>query len=95
MPVVTYLTENECTKSTSDEELNNLLSEIREKTKKDWRINERVFTTYFFFKKSKVEKFFTLYNNTFSCEFQIINLGHHGLDTVKAYLLGYLGGLEH
>lgn len=99
MPVCTYLRKKEYKTPTSNKMLNELLTELCHKTSRDWRLKERVLSSGFLWWKREARRYFLyLYigEHPFSSggEFQIINLGHDDAETVEAYMLGYLGGVE-
>lgn len=103
MPCCTFLGNKEFTKNVQNEHLMGLLSEVREKTKKDWRLEEREFSSPVrFWQKKKTVKLYMLYVHVYNSEFQIINFyketgdslpGYMSADCISAYLYGILVGL--
>lgn len=105
MPCCTYLSEGECCKPTSDDELNSLLSEVRAVTGEDWRIRESLYPSHRWFRRSTVIKRYTLFHGIGCTEFQIINfyrpdLKDWSINTnneagyVAAYLYGVLSAVR-
>lgn len=98
MAVCTYLRGDEYLTPTSNNDLNKLLAELRQKTGRDWRLRERINETGALWWKRE-RKLYCLFlfvggNPFFGDEYQIINLGHNDAETVEAYMLGWLEGLE-
>lgn len=80
---------------TGDEELDNLLCEIREKTKEDWQCDVHIMERRNIFGKKKESRFYTLLYHVGGClPYQLIMSGSGDINHIKAYLFGYLSGLE-
>lgn len=93
MPMCTYLGEGQHTEPTTDDELNELLSDVREATGKDWRIGEQIMREARLLREPIYIKRYTLYNHVGSGEFQLLNIPQ-GRDHVACYLYGVLGGIS-
>lgn len=73
MTCSTYLGENDHLTPTSDDELNQLLAEVRSKTGRDWRLNEHITERRRWCRKPIEIKRYTLYLHIAGPEFQIMN----------------------
>lgn len=106
MPCCTYLNQDEFKQPTSNKVLNDLLSEVRESTGDDWRLEEVTVEERKWWFKTVEHKVYVLYNHVHGPEFQVINFYHSPLkgdnsinfcnddELVAAYLLGLLAGIS-
>lgn len=100
--IATYLQHNQHTEPTSCAKLNELISEVRKVTGKDWRVAELSFERAFWFRKSQIVFRYELLLHICSGEFQCINFHRDGTDwsinttvpaeLVIAFLYGILAG---
>ena len=103
MPAFTYLNDHDYTEPLSDSDMQELLTELRERTENDWRIGEYTYEARRLFRKPITLKYYQLYVHTNCCEFQVINpVRDIGADVfeiptrsqIMNYMLGYLAGMD-
>ena len=103
MPAFTYLNDSDYTKPLDDSEMQELLTELRDRTKTDWRIGECHYTIPRLFRKPVVRKYYQLYAHSCCSEFQVINpvrekeqdcFSVPSRSQIANYILGYLAGLD-
>ena len=109
MPCCTYLNySDDCTKPTSDDELNAILAEVRHATGEDWRVSETIWMKHRWFRKPLEMKSYELYSHVCQGEFQVVNFYRPDLEDewcpsinitnsagyVVAYLYGVLAGSQ-
>lgn len=74
MTCCTYLESWRCKEPVKDKEVQAQLEELRDETKKDWRLEETNRVTKRWFRKPTVETFYTLYFGLGNgVEYQVIN----------------------
>ena len=105
MPCCTYLTEQQYTAPLADKEMQELLTELRETTKEDWRIGEHRVQFPRLFRKPIVKVYYELYVDVCKgIEFQVINpcreVGQDAFalpsrSQIMNYILGYLAGISY
>lgn len=102
MPICTYLSATQYRNDISDSHLQELLNDVRDATKNDWRIGVVVDSTTGFFRKKHV-RYYSLYNHVNGGEFQIINFYIPDCEScstvvsaevIAAYLLGVMSSHE-
>ena len=88
---------NECEQNvlTQDEEINELIQEVRDVTNKNWQVVENTYKKSHWFKQDSVSYSYRLYVEVGGfLPFQVI-IGVRDAPTCKCYLYGLLSGLAH
>lgn len=104
MCIFTYLSDSEINKSTSNEEINELMVEVRRITREDFQVIEREFETKSWFQPKKIKKYELLVKSCMG-DYQVINFYRehsnssigimNEADLVIAFLQGVLAGAHY
>lgn len=108
MPACTYLSDAEVEqwKQTGDNDIDEVLSFIREQTGETWLVEKRQCLIKHWFRKAEHRFLYSLYHHLGSLEYEIINFAPHtpngwsinmsvNRQVVLAYLYGFAGGIEY
>lgn len=92
--VMTTTYDGELDAKTGDDELDSLLSEIRSKTGKCWQCDIAIHDYRRFFGREQEKHYSLLLYVGGVLPYQLIMSGSGNLETIKAYLIGYLSGFD-
>lgn len=93
MVCTTTLSKHEQNIPTQDDELNSLVSEVRETTGRNWQIEERAYRKGFLWNKKTYYLYYLLVEVGGALPFQIITCVNSAREA-KCYLLGILSGYK-